>query len=352
MRRYTRNMTQKIFFRDDYTEIGHPRLIEALGKAATGKHGTYGQDDCSAKACDLIRQECGTDGFVHLIHGGTIANIVNLSLILKPYESVMACDTAHINEHEVGAIEATGHKINLIANKNGKLDVESIDEVMKRHNFYQMVQPRVVAVSQTTELGSVYSRAELTAISEYCREKGLYLYIDGARMGSALTCRDADLTLKDIAKLADIFYIGGTKNGALFGEAVVIPNKDLSSPYGLFLKQRGALLAKGATMGTQFVELFKDGLYMDLARHANAMAEKLANHLKDAGVTFKSPPQSNMIWPILPQAFIKKLEEKFVFYTIADEGHGMSLVRLITSWATTEKDVAEFGRVLKEIGPF
>ncbi len=336
-------MVNKISFGNDYSEIGHPRLIKAFENDAYEQNGTYGLDVHSENAKELIRQAAGMpEADIHFMSGGTQANLVNIGHILKPYESVIACDTGHISVHETGAIEATGHKVNTVFHSNGKLCADDIEKIVGEHHFEHMVLPRLVYISQTTETGSVYTKAELGAISECCRKNGLYLYVDGARLGSALTCKEADLTLADLASLADIFYIGATKNGGLFGEAVVIINDKLKENYRFSLKQRGALLAKGAVLGIQFEVLFKDGLYMDLARHANEMAEQLVEHLSAQGIPFDTPPQSNQIFPILPLDTVKKLEQDFNFYRWSDKGDGQVVVRLVTSWATRSEDVEQF----------
>lgn len=342
-------MAAAISFRDDYSEIGHPRVIEALARAGSEQNGTYGLDKYSAQAADMIRREIGCeDAYVHLIGGGTQANIVNLSSILRPYEAVIACDTGHIAVHEAGAIEASGHRIVSMPHRDGKLTVAAIEAAVAGHRDEHMVKPRAVYISQTTESGSLYSKAELTAIAELCRAKGLYLYIDGARLGCALTAPSADMTLPELAALADLFYIGGTKNGALLGEAVVIMNPALRDNYRHMLKQRGALLAKGAVLGVQFCELFKDGLYWDLARHANDMAARLAGHIAQAGFGFQMPPQTNQIFPVLPDGKVAKLERDFAFYRWGAGEDGKVCIRLVTSWATRPEDVEAFGRKLKE----
>ncbi len=340
-------MDSFISFKSDYFELGHPRLIEALGKAAMEQNKPYGHDVYSEKAAGLIRELADSrNADVHLVSGGTQTNLVCLCHILKPYESVIACDTAHISVYETGAIEATGHKINTVANSFGKLTAGDIEGILESHESEHMVLPKVVFISQSTELGTIYSKAELAAISRCCRENGLYLYIDGARLGSALVAADSDLSLADLASHADMFYIGGTKNGSLMGEAVVIVNDNLKENFRFTLKRRGAILAKGAAHGIQFYEFFKDGLYMDLARHANAMAYRLADMLKQSGATFAAPPQTNMIFPILPIKTIERLEKDFLFYRRAKVTEDTQVIRLVTSWATPEESVEAFGRAL------
>jgi threonine aldolase len=344
-------MTNRISFKNDYSELAHPRLLKALSAASMEQNGPYGEDWHTETAKDLIRRQIGRNCDIHLVHGGTMANILNLSWMLRPHESVIACDTGHITKHETGAIEATGHKVNTVKHTNGKLTVQSIEEVLREHHFEHMVKPKAVYVSQSTEFGSIYTKAELSAISECCRRNGLYLYLDGARLGSAVTCNDANLTLTDIADLTDAFYIGGTKNGALFGEAIVLVNDRFQEDYRYNLKQRGALLAKGAVLGVQFTELFKDGLFFELASHANLMARRLVDSFNEAGAKFKVPPQTNMIFPVLPLAVIEGLEKDFDFYRWSDEGNGFHSIRLLTSWATKKENVEAFGKALHALQP-
>jgi threonine aldolase len=218
---------------------------------------------------------------------------------MKPYEAVIAAESGHINVHEAGAIEATGHKIITVKTPDGKILPSQIETVIAQHNDSHMVKPRVVFISQATEIGTIYSKQELTKLAEICKQHRLYLYLDGARLGSGLTAQDSDVTLVDLASLVDIFYIGGTKNGALLGEAIVINNKSLQDNFHYHLKQRGALLAKGRLLGIQFFELFKDDLFFNLAKHANAMAAQLTAALKNCGYKFLTNSTTNQIFPIL-----------------------------------------------------
>ena len=336
----------KIFFKNDYSQGAHPRIFQSLNAMSQEDNDGYGLDKYSQQAAKIIQEKTGQDCDVHFLSGGTQANIVNISHMLRPYESIIACNTSHVALHEAGAIEATGHKLNLVKNKDGKLRVSDIQNLVNCHDPDHMVIFRAVFISQTTEYGSIYSKQELLDISACCRRNNLYLYIDGARLGHALTSPHADFTLSDIASVADMFYIGGTKNGALCGEATVIVNSDLKKNYRYSMKQRGALLAKGALLGCQFLELFKDDLYFDLASHANAMAQDLTNALKAKGILFQSTPQSNQIFPILPVPLVETLEESFSFYRWEPEVNGEVCLRLVTSWATTEDDVKRFTKAL------
>lgn len=336
--------SSKILFFDDYSEGAHPQILKALLEDSLAQERGYGQDGHSVKAEQLIQQLIHQNhAKIHFVSSGTQANLVCLAALLKTFESVIAASNGHINVHEAGAIEATGHKINIAASSNGKLTVAGIEEVLEYHNDSQMVKPKVVYISQSTELGTIYSKQEFIQISETCRKRQLYLYVDGARLGNALTADQADVSLSDIARWCDIFYIGGTKNGALLGEAIVIVNPDLQADFGYHLRQRGALLAKARSVSLQFFEFFKDNLYFDNARHANQMAQKLAQGIQNCGFEFFHPPVTNQIFPILPQKMITHLEQKYGFYIWCKAPKPEhSVIRLVTSWATSEETVTQF----------
>jgi threonine aldolase len=330
-------------FFNDYSEGVHPAILDLLTKTNLDQEPGYGDDSISTQAKELIKTSLGNaDVDIHFVSGGTQANLIILASLMKPYESVIAANTAHISIHEAGAIEATGHKINAVEVKDGKLTVEDIKKVFESHTDEHMVKPKVVFVSQSTELGTVYTRAELEAISTYCHSHNLFLHLDGARLGSALTSTKSDLTLADIVRLTDIFYIGGTKNGALFGEAIVISNPELKANFRYYLKQHGALLAKGRAVGAQFVGLFTNNLYFDLAKHANTMAAKLGDGIRASSFGFLTESSTNQIFPIFPDTLIAKLQESYGFYVWARVDDAHSAIRLVTSWATKEEKVDEF----------
>ena len=333
----------KYSFYNDYSEGCHPRILEILTETNLSQKLGHGNDDISNKAKEAIKKHLGrSDVAIHFVSGGTQANLTALGAMVKPYQSIIAADLGHINVHETGAIEATGHKINTTAVENGKLSTQEIATIMSAHTDEHSVQPKVVFISQATELGTVYTKAELASISTYCRENGLYLYIDGARLGSALCSEGSDVTLADICQYADVFYIGGTKNGALLGEAIVIVNEDLKKDFRYHIKQRGALLAKGGLLGAQFLALFEENLYFDLARHANAAAKKLSEGIKKLGHGFLVESRTNQIFPILPNNLIERLEKLYGFYRWQkiDEKH--SAIRLVTSWSTDDHWVDAF----------
>ncbi len=330
-------------FLNDYSEGAHPSILEELIATNLVQQDGYGDDDYCKQAADLIREEIGNpEADIHFVAGGTQANMLCSSAFLKPYESIIAPKTAHIEIHEAGAIEFAGHKINIVESHNGKILPAQIEEVVEAHYDEHMVVPKLVFISNTTELGSVYKKDELQKLSQMCKKHGLYLYIDGARLGAALTSNSNDLTLEEINQFADAYYIGGTKNGALLGEAIVINNPALKERFRYNMKQKGALIAKGRIIGIQFKNLFTQGLYYTLAAHANLMAEKLANGLADKNYKFLLPPESNQVFPILPNELIEKLEKNFGFYVWAKYNENASVARLVCSWATDENAVDIF----------
>ncbi len=329
-----------IQFINDYSEGAHPRILEQMMKSNLEQNTGYGEDIHSDRARAYMKRELGREDVdIHFIPGGTQTNLLVISSFLRPHQCVIAADTGHVNVHETGAIEATGHKVVTVPHRDGKLTTDGIKEALHRHEGEHMVQPRMVYISNTTELGTIYNKKELTAIQELCKEESLLLFLDGARMGSALTCRENDLTLKDIAGLTDVFYIGGTKNGALLGEALVICRQELKEDFRYLIKQRGAMSAKGFVLGIQFEVLFQDRLYYELGAHANRMAEKLAAAIEERGFAFFAPVCSNQLFPILPNEMLERMagEYGFLVQEALDEEH--SVIRLVTSWATRESDV-------------
>ncbi len=339
----------KLNFTNDYSEGAHPNILKALSETNYIQQEGYGDDDYCKNAADLIRKELDSpESEIHFVSGGTQANMLCISAFLKPYESVIAAESAHIVVHEAGAIEFTGHKINTYKVENGKLTPKQIKEAVEFHYDEHMVLPKMVFISNTTELGTVYKKAELEAISKSCKEYNLLLYIDGARLGAALVSAENDITLAELNKLVDAYYIGGTKNGALIGEAIVINNPDLKERFRYNMKQKGALIAKGRIIGLQFQALFTDNNYYNLALHANKMAMKLAAGIKSAGFEFISEPQSNQIFPIISNSVIEKLNKQFGFYVWAAFDEKRSIVRLVCSWATQESQVDEFIKCINE----
>lgn len=334
----------KFSFKNDYSEGCHPKILEALVRYNTDQQSGYGEDEYSLKAKDLIRKKINNkDADVYFVSGGTQANLIVISSVLKPYQCVISASTGHILNNETGAIEATGHKILSIETEDGKLKPSDIQPVLNNHrNIPHQVMPKLVYISNSTELGTIYNKAELEILSHFCREHDLYLFMDGARLGHAITSEISDLSLEDISKLTDIFYLGGTKNGALIGEAVIINNQSLKEDFAFNIKQKGALLAKGRLLGIQFLELMQDDLYFDLAKHANQQAMKIKKALSEKGIAFLSDTFTNQIFPILDHKIIDILSEKFEFYVWKNIDENSSAVRLITSWNTNDEAVEDF----------
>lgn len=331
-------------FKDDYSEGCHPRILQALQNTNLIQQEGYGDDEYSIQAKNLLKQEMNcTQAQIHFVSGGTQANLIVISSLLKPYESVIAAHTGHINVHEAGAIEATGHKVCTSHSENGKLTVTQIAEVLATHEDPpHMVKPKLVYLSNATEVGSVYSKSELREIYAYCQEKDLYLFVDGARLGTAIMSQNSTISLSDMAKYTDAFYIGGTKNGALLGEAIVITNEKLQKDFAYNLKQKGALMAKGRVLGIQFLELFKDGLFFEMATHANAMTNELTSAIQEKGFKLLFPAESNQVFPIFPNKLATAIEEKYKCYTWQKVNSEETAIRMVCSWATKPEAITDF----------
>lgn len=330
-----------IYFNNDYSEGCHRRILERLVQSNFEQTPGYGADTYCAKAAARIRRLCGMDGLhVHFLVGGTQTNLTVIGAALRPHQGVLGAKTAHIQVHETGAVEATGHKVLSLPSDDGKLTAGQIEAAVTAHYTDEaaehMVQPGMVYISNPTELGTLYSLTELEAIAAVCKRYGLYLFLDGARLGYGLTACGNDVTLSDLARLCDVFYIGGTKVGALFGEAVVISNTAIARDFRYLMKQHGGMLAKGRLLGIQFDALFEDGLYFEIAKHANRLADQIRDTIRQLGYRFLVPGCTNQIFPILPDTLLAALAERFSFseQERMDEGH--SAVRFCTSWATTQ----------------
>lgn len=335
-------------FNNDYSEGAHPKILEAMINANLTQNTGYGLDVHCLRAAELIRQEIRRDDAdIHFITGGTQTNLITIGTALRPWQAVIATDKGHINVHETGAIEATGHKVLAMPSPDGKLTPALIRKALDCHTDEHMVQPKMVYISNSTEIGTQYTKAELEAIHHICRQKDLYLFLDGARLGSALTSKENDLTLEDIARLTDVFYIGGTKNGALFGEALVICHPDLKPDFRYMVKQRGAMMAKGWLLGIQFEELFQDNLFYDLAAHANEMASILRKGIEACGYSFYSASSTNQLFPVFPDPILEKLGEDFLFSVQEKVDDSHTAIRLVTSWATSEEECRRFVKVLE-----
>lgn len=332
-----------IRFECDYAEGAHPRILERLQQTNFEQTKGYGEDEHCENARAIIRNLCENQSAdVHFLVGGTQTNLTVISSILRPHQGVIAADSGHVNVHETGAIEATGHKVIALPAADGKLSALQIEQTFLSHwndaNREHIVQPAMVYISQSTETGSMYSKHELQAISAVCRKYKLPFFIDGARLGYALAA-DKNIALADIAELCDVFYIGGTKVGALFGEAVVIINDALKKDFRYLMKQRGAMLAKGRLLGIQFETLFEDGLYFEISQHAVQMATLIRNAFADKGFEFFSMSSTNQQFPILTNEQIEILSEKYAFEFWAKIDESRAAVRFCTSWATRKEDV-------------
>ena len=328
-------------FRNDYSEGAHPEVLAAL--CATNLEGNvgYGADDYCARAAALIKEQCQCPGAdVQFLIGGTQTNFTAIAAFLRPWEGVLCAQSGHINGHEAGAVEATGHKLfQAQVEPDGKLTPAHLLPFLEEGRNEHTVLPRLVYLSDATETGGVYTKAELTAMSDFCRGHGLLLFLDGARLGAAFAAENNDLTLPDLARLTDAFYLGGTKNGALMGEALVIANPALQEGFFRIKKQRGGVLAKGWLLGVQFEALLKDGLYWRIARHAVEMAQRLQAGLTELGLPLLTVSESNQVFPILPDAILPRLREVCAFETWGryDEGH--TTLRFVTSFATKAESV-------------
>lgn len=326
-----------ISFDNDYSETTNIEILEALGKCSNEQNVGYGLDKHSMNAAELIKKECEHEDIdVHFIQGGTPCNVLAMQL-LKPYEAIIAVKSAHINVHETGAVEHTGHKILLANDYEGKIELSSIDEIINAHQDEHMVKPKLVFIANGTEYGTSYTKDELQALRKKCDEHNLYLYIDGARIGNSLLANN--LTFKDIADVADAFYIGGTKNGALLGEAFIIKNNELKNDFRYIIKQNSSMLAKGFICGIMFETLFSNNLYMNNAKHANDMADKIRKALKDKDINCLYETKTNQIFPILTNEQFIELTKDFLFskWSNYDEDHVVA--RLVTSWNTKEENV-------------
>jgi threonine aldolase len=334
----------KYSFKNDYSEGAYPGILEALMKFNFNQQNGYGLDDYCKNAEKLIQEKTSNSkAKIYFVSGGTQANLIVISAFLKPHESVVSSTTGHIFTNESGAIEATGHKVHGVETNDGKLDPEDVQKIIDAHsNIPHQVKQKLVYISNSTEIGTIYSKKEIQDLYEFCQKKELFLFMDGARLGHALTAETNDLTMEDVAKFTDAFYLGGTKNGALIGEAIVINNEDLQDEFGFHLKQKGAMLAKSRLLGIQFQELLKDDLYFELANYANKQAMKIKAAFQEINCDFLSETFTNQIFPILSNRQIEKLSQNFDFYIWRKIDDEKSAIRLITSWATNDDVVEKF----------
>ena len=329
-------------FLNDYAEGAHPRLLEALVRTNAEQLAAYGDDRYSDEARGIIRRLCGCPGAgVHFFIGGTQTNETIITAALRPFEGVLCADSGHIAVHESGAIEAGGHKVLPLPSPDGKVTAEAAEAAFLAHendiNREHMVRPALLYISNPTELGTVYTLSELAALRAVCDRHGARLYMDGARLGCALDV--TDVTLADCARLTHAFYIGGTKLGALCGEAAVIPDPTLDRDFRYIQKQHGARTAKGRLAGVQFAELLRDGLYAEIAHRENRLAARLSAGFESLGYPLLIPTRTNQVFPILPDADAAAVADRYAggFWQREDEQH--SVVRFCTSWATPDEAV-------------
>lgn len=333
-----------LLFHNDYNEACHPEVLNRMVASANLQMNGYGEDQCCKRAADLIREKCcRNDLSVHFFVGGTQANLTIIDAALRPHQAAIGAVTAHINAHETGAVEATGHKVIGLPSKDGKISAQQIEESVLNHfrdeSHEHIAQPKLVYISNPTELGTIYSLSELEDISRVCKNYGLYLFVDGARLGYGLTAKGNDVTLADLARLCDVFYIGGTKVGAMFGEAAVISEPRIAEDFRYIIKQHGGMLAKGWLLGLQFESLFENDLYFKISDHADRMADQIRATLFKLKCPLLVDGVTNQIFPILPDELLSKLKSNFTFSEQERVDPNHRAVRFCTSWATKQEDV-------------
>ena len=343
--------SKKLSFACDYMKGAHPFIIRRIAETNMMKTAGYGQDEISAEARKKIRKACQSeDAAVEFLLGGTQANAVMIDALLHSYQGVIAAETGHISVHEAGAIETNGHKVLALPHKFGKLDAETVRRYVRDFyndaNHEHMVMPGMVYISHPTEYGTLYSKNELKALREVCNEYYLHLYLDGARLAYALACPENDITLPDLAELCDAFYIGGTKCGALFGEAVVIPDPNLIPHLFTIIKQHGALFAKGRLLGIQFDELFRDNLYLRIGQPAIQAADKIRDALRAKGYQLFFETPTNQIFCVVENGKLEQLGQavEYGFWEKFDATH--TVVRFATDWGTTPEETEALIEVL------
>lgn len=343
-----------IYFHNDYSEGCHVKVLEKLISTNFEQTPGYGEDRYCMQAANMIRTLCGRDDLaVHFLVGGTQANLTVIDAALRPHQAALGAVSAHINVHETGAVEATGHKVLSVPSADGKITATQVRTVVETHrasgSFEHEAQPKLVYISNPTELGTLYTLAELEALSNTCHELGLYLFLDGARLGYGLAATDNDVTIQDVARFCDVFYIGGTKVGALFGEAVVIGNSAIAEDFRYLIKQHGGMLAKGRLLGVQFCALLEDDLYFEISKRAVKMANQIRATFNQIGVQYLVPGTTNQIFPILSDAFLAELSKKFMFTEMERVDDTHRAVRFCTSWASTQENVDALCHELKRI---
>lgn len=343
-----------IYFNNDYNECCHPAVFAKLNTYMAMQMPGYGMDHLCDEAAALIRRKCDApNAAVHFLVGGTQTNMTIIAASLRPHQGVIAAETGHISIHETGAIEATGHKVITVPSNDGKVCCKLAAQVIENQRFSpdaeHIVQPKMIYISNPTEYGTLYSLAELQALSDLCRTHGLYLFVDGARMGYGLAAATNDITLADYARLCDVFYIGGTKVGAMFGEAVVISNPSIAEDFRYLIKQRGGMLAKGWLLGLQFLALLENDLYYEISAYADRLADQIRQTLTSLGYKIYLPDATNQVFVTLPDALLEKLGEEFTFanWEKFDDKH--TTVRFCTSWATSQQNTEKLCEALRKL---
>ena len=345
-----------IYFNNDYSEGCHPAVLAALSATNLEQTPGYGEDAHCARAAALIRERCGReDVAVHFLVGGTQANLTVIAAALRPHQAAVCADSGHIHVHETGAVEATGHKIIALPGVDGKITAAQVENCVKNHwadpSFEHMAQPKLVYISSPSEWGTLYTKSELEALHAVCKANGLYLFLDGARLGYGMMAEGSDVTMADLARLCDVFYIGGTKVGALFGEAVVISDPVLNEDFRYLIKQKGAMLAKGRLLGVQFAALMENDLYFEIAAHADRLADRLRAAFRKLGYEFFIVNTTNQLFPIIPGWVREKLKENYVFIEMDWVDEDRRACRFCTSWATREENVDALCADLESLGP-
>jgi len=343
-----------IYFNNDYSEGCLPQIMEKLCATNMEQTPGYGTDAyCMDAAAKIKKLCCSEEAAVHFLVGGTQTNLTVIAAALRPYQAVISAVSGHINVHETGAIEATGHKVIGLPSDDGKITAAQVDKEARSQSetmdAEHTAQPAMVYISNSTEYGTIYTLAELEEISAVCKKWGLSLFVDGARLGYGLTAEGSDVTLADMARLCDVFYIGGTKVGALFGEAVVITNPAINRDFRYMIKQRGGMLAKGRLLGVQFGVLMEDDLYFKVAAKANAQAQTIRETLKKLGYGFMVENTTNQLFPVLPDSVLEPLEKEFCFSQMGRMDDKHRAVRICTSWATTDENVRKLCDALEKL---
>ena len=342
-----------LLFHNDYNQVCHHAVLERVTAAAPMQMPGYGIDSSCSRAAKMIRQKCNDDSLaVHFMVGGTQTNLTVITAALRPHQAVIGAESAHINVHETGAVEATGHKVLTVPSKDGKITAQQVEQIVLAQKLSadaeHIAQPKMVYISNPTEFGTIYTLAELEILSALCKKHRLYLYADGARLGYGLAAADNDVKMEDLARLCDAFYIGGTKVGAMFGEAVVISNPEIAEDFRYLIKQRGGMLAKGWLLGLQFEALFENDLYWEIAKHADCLADRIRETLSELGYFMPVCSRTNQIFVELPNRVLEAIGKDFTYALWEQTDADHAIVRFCTSWATTPESVDALCNALRK----